>query len=39
MKNFLFNPASEKVLPKIGMKKEADLRGCCLKNGTYQDDR
>ena len=35
--HFLFNPASEKVLKKIGMRKEAKLKHHYLKNGNYED--
>lgn len=37
--HFLFNPASEKVLLKIGMIKEAEFKDHYLKNDTYQDVR
>lgn len=34
---FLFNPSSERVLQKIGMNKEADLKAHYLKNEKYED--
>ncbi|MEQ1733090.1 MAG: GNAT family protein, partial [Bacteroidia bacterium] len=37
--HFLYNPASEKILLKIGMKYEADLKEHYFKNGKYEDVR
>lgn len=34
--HFLFNPASEKVLQKIGMTKEATLKDHYFKNGKFE---
>ncbi len=35
--HFLFNPASGRVLQKIGMQKEGELRENYLKNNKYED--
>lgn len=37
--HFISNTASERVMQKIGMVKEADLKNHFLKNGKYRDVR